>query len=84
MQLDQNLFRPGSVGSLLNSEESRFGGGGFQGGFDIPWIVQSATRPVKSTLPKPQAVVRRSLKTRVDDTMMDVFLSSPIPPGPKA
>ena len=42
MQLDQNLFRPGSVGSLLNASESRFGGAGFQGGFEIESITQGA------------------------------------------
>jgi hypothetical protein len=40
MQLDQNLFRPGSTGSLLFESESRFGGGGFQGGFQIDSVVQ--------------------------------------------
>ena len=35
MQVDQNLFRPGSVGSLLFAAESRFGGAGFPGGFEI-------------------------------------------------
>jgi hypothetical protein len=40
MQLDQNLFRPGSTGSLLFASESRFGGGGFQGGFEIDSIGQ--------------------------------------------
>src|SRR4051812_6189926 len=40
MQLDQNLFRTGSTGSLLFASESRFGGAGFQGGFDIDSVVQ--------------------------------------------
>jgi hypothetical protein len=40
LQLDQNLFRPGSTGSLLFPAESRFGGGGFEGGFDIDSISQ--------------------------------------------
>src|SRR5690242_19734634 len=40
MQLDQNLFRPGSTGSLLFASESRFGGGGFQGGFQIDSVLQ--------------------------------------------
>ena len=35
MQLDQNLFRPGSTGSLLFASDSRFGGAGFKGGFEI-------------------------------------------------
>src|SRR6266853_1472340 len=41
MQVDQNLFRPGSVGSLLFAQESRFGGAGFPGGFEIESITQS-------------------------------------------
>lgn len=81
MQLDQNLFRPGSVGSLLNQSESRFGGAGFQGGFEIAWIVQSEGRPAPSGPPPPKTGLKQSLKTRVDDTMMEVFLTKPIPPG---
>ena len=47
MQVDQNLFRPGSTGSLLFAAESRFGGAGFTGGFEIASITQSslATQP---------------------------------------
>ena len=41
MQLDQNLFRPGSIGSLLFPAESRFGGAGFEGGFEIATLTQS-------------------------------------------
>jgi hypothetical protein len=40
MQLDQNLFRAGSTGSLLFASESRFGGGGFEGGFDVDSVTQ--------------------------------------------
>jgi hypothetical protein len=83
MQLDQNLFKPGSVGSLLNAEESRFGGGGFQGGFDIPWIVQSQTgmRAAKPLKPPTAVGVQQKLRTRVDDTMMEVYLTTPLAPG---
>ncbi len=48
MQLDQNLFRTGSTGSLLFASDSRFGGAGFDGGFDINTITQCggvAARP---------------------------------------
>jgi hypothetical protein len=48
LQLDQNLFHPGSTGSLLFASESRFGGAGFEGGFDIDSISQcsgAGTRP---------------------------------------
>jgi Peptidase family M1 domain len=40
LQLDQNLFRPGSTGSLLFASESRFGGAGFKGGFEIDRVTQ--------------------------------------------
>jgi hypothetical protein len=40
MQLDQNLFRPGSTGSLLFASESRFGSAGFEGGFEIGSVTQ--------------------------------------------
>ena len=40
MQLDQNLFRPGSTGSLLFPPETRPGGAGFQGGFEIERAAQ--------------------------------------------
>jgi hypothetical protein len=96
MQLDQNLFRPGSTGSLLFASESRFGGGGFQGGFQIDSTVQCAL-PAGANLPgkSPRTPKRRRgvpkravadsicsgpLKTRVDDTMMYVELTTPIAP----
>jgi peptidase M1-like protein len=45
MQLDQNLFRPGSTGSLLFASESRFGGAGFKGGFELERVVQCGVPP---------------------------------------
>jgi hypothetical protein len=88
MQVDQNLFRPGSVGSLLFASESRFGGGGFQGGYEIASITQSAP-PAKSAAaprrrgvkPEPKAAAPSPLTFRVDDTMMYLELAQPIPPG---
>src|SRR5512146_457196 len=48
MQMDQNLFRPGSTGSLLFASGSRFGGAGFAGGFDIESITQAGeTSPAR-------------------------------------
>jgi hypothetical protein len=83
MQLDQNLFKAGSVGSFLNSDDSRFGAAGFQGGFEISGFTQSTEsglRPGKGRVGqvglKPAPV-----KQRVDDTMMDVDLPYAIPPG---
>ncbi len=83
LQLDQNLFRPGAVGSYLNAEESRFGGAGFEGGFEISKFTMGLVtppgrgRPGSLTAPRP-------VKSRVDDTMMDVDLPTPLPPGATA
>ncbi len=78
MQMDQNLFRPGSVGSLLFQAESRFGGAGFRGGFEI----RSVTETTAKSKPSARAASGRPvpLKTRVDDTMMYVELATPLPP----
>ena len=35
LQLDQNLYRPGSKGASLFNSESRWGVRGFRGGYDI-------------------------------------------------
>jgi hypothetical protein len=96
MQLDQNLFREGSTGSLLFPSDSRFGDGGFAGGFDIDSVVQCSgteaqqangttstrrKRRQKPAVNPPPRCAASPLKTRVDDTMMFVDLASPIPPG---
>ena len=95
MQVDQNLFRPGSVGSLLFAAESRFGGAGFAGGFEIASLTQSSPaertpavpggrrRSLGSeTTPPPGRQLRSTpLEHRVDDTMMYVELAQPLAPG---
>jgi hypothetical protein len=94
MQLDQNLFRPGSVGSLLFPAESRFGGAGFPGGFDIASLTQSALAPTRpavpggrrrslgsETTPAAKPLPATPLKFRVNDTMMYVELVTPLGPG---
>jgi hypothetical protein len=67
MQLDQNLFRPGSTGSLLFASESRFGGAGFAGGFDVSTVMQCgelvATVASKRT-PRGTAGARRKASKR--------------------
>ena len=35
LQVDQNLYRPGSKGSVINPADSRWGARNFQGGYDI-------------------------------------------------
>lgn len=96
MQLDQNLFRPGSVGSLLVTAESRFGGAGFAGGFDLTSLTQSSPpappappvvprgrrrSPANVVAPPSLPVPATPLQYRVDDTMMYVELAQPLAPG---
>jgi hypothetical protein len=95
-QLDQNLFRPGSTGSLLLEPESRFGGAGFEGGFEVDSVVQCSgpagqrgvgaapsrrRRRSRQPTPPPPRCLAGPLKTRVDDTIMYVELATPIPPA---
>ncbi|HEY2065284.1 MAG TPA: M1 family metallopeptidase [Gemmatimonadaceae bacterium] len=64
LQLDQNLYRPGSKGSALFPADSRWGVRGFEGGYDLS-AVQVNGRPAE---------------IRVDDTMGRIDLEQPIPP----
>jgi hypothetical protein len=64
LQLDQNLYRTGSKGSLLFAAESRWGVRGFQGGYAITGL----------------QVNGRAAATRVDDTMMRIDLDTPLAP----
>jgi peptidase M1-like protein len=86
MQVDQNLFRPGSTGSLLFAAESRFGGAGFPGGFDILSLTQTpvpVARAAGTRRRDPAAAPAKEtpLEHRVDDTMMYVELAQPLAPG---
>lgn len=65
VQLDQNLFAPGSKGSQVFPQEGRFGGSGFVGGYTIDRVAAGAS----------------ALEHRVDDTMMRVDLAQPLAPG---
>jgi hypothetical protein len=65
IQLDQNLFAPGSKGSQVFPQEGRFGGSGFVGGYTIERVASGDIR----------------LEHRIDDTMMRVDLAQPLPPG---
>jgi hypothetical protein len=76
MQLDQNLFKRGSTGSLLFPAGSRFGGRNFDGGFVVTNMTQSAPAPAKGKAP-----AGNPLSGRVDDTMMFVELASELAPG---
>jgi hypothetical protein len=63
IQLDQNLFRPGSTGSLLFASESRFGGAGFKGGFEVERVVQCGVPPARPTARRRVAARRASPDT---------------------
>ncbi|MEA2722755.1 MAG: hypothetical protein QOH59_526 [Gemmatimonadales bacterium] len=76
MQLDQNLFRPGSTGSLLFASESRFGGAGFKGGFEIDRVVQCGVPPAR-----PPARRRAAARRAAPDTAAAGFGCSPGTPG---
>lgn len=81
MQMDQNLFRPGSTGSLLFPSGSRFGAAGFAGGFEIESIAEVSDAVAARRGRTATAAGRKKLATRVDDTMMYVELAAPLAPG---
>lgn len=65
LQLDQNLYRPGSEGSALFPADSRWGVRGFEGGYALTDI-RVAGRPARSS---------------VYDTRMRIELDEPLAPG---
>jgi hypothetical protein len=64
LQLDQNLYRPGSEGSTLFAAASRWGVRGFRGGYELTGL----------------QVNGRAAVGKVHDTMMRVDLDAPIAP----
>jgi hypothetical protein len=64
MQLDQNLYKPGSEGGYLFPEDTRFGDRGFEGGFEIQNLVANGARTTME----------------VHDTQMRVALPEPLAP----
>ena len=79
MQLDQNLFRPGSTGSLLFASESRFGSAGFQGGFEIERVAQCSGTAGQ----RDSGTVRTRRKARVKASAA-VESTAPLPRCPAA
>ncbi|MBC7671193.1 MAG: M1 family metallopeptidase, partial [Polaromonas sp.] len=65
LQLEQNLYRPGSKGSALFPADSRWGVRGFQGGFELAGV----------------QVNGRAATVRVDDTMGRIDLDQPVAPS---
>jgi hypothetical protein len=74
LQLDQNLFREDSRGTMLNPPDARFAAMGFRGGFVLDHVV--AVRP--SARPP---VRRTALKTIENGTLLRVELDRPLPPA---
>ncbi|HET6763691.1 MAG TPA: M1 family metallopeptidase [Longimicrobiaceae bacterium] len=68
LQVDQNLYRPGNVGSYLNSADARWGARDFPGGYDL--------RSVR--------VNGAAVQPYVHDTMMRIDLPQPLAPGQSA
>ena len=64
LQLDQNLYRTGSRGSMLFPADSRWGVRGFRGGYDIEGL----------------QVNGRAAAMHVDDTMGRIDLEQPLAP----
>ena len=66
LQLDQNLYRPGSLGSALFPADSRWGVRGFEGGYQLDGLTVDGRAPAG---------------TEVRDTRMRVDLERPLAPG---
>jgi len=63
MQVDQNAYEPGSQGSVMFGAESRNGGGGIQGGYQLADVRVNGTRVTPD----------------IQGTMMRLDLPSPLP-----
>jgi len=74
MQLDQNLFRDDSRGTVLNPPDARFAARGFKGGF-----VLDRVEAVRQSTGK--AATRTALRAFENGTIMRVELDRPLPPG---
>ena len=64
MQLDQNLFRPGSKGSAVFAADSRWGARNFAGGYRLTDVTADGA----------------AVTPKVDDTMMRLDLTQPLAP----
>jgi hypothetical protein len=64
LQLDQNLYHEGSIGSTLHAEETRWGARGYRGGYDIHDLTVNG-RPAQPV---------------ITDTRMKVKLPAPLAP----
>jgi hypothetical protein len=64
VQLDQNLYHPGSEGSMLFAASSRWGARDFAGGYELASVMVDGV----------------SVAPKVDDTMARLDLPTPLPP----
>ncbi|HKK09100.1 MAG TPA: M1 family metallopeptidase [Gemmatimonadota bacterium] len=65
MQVDQNIYEPGSEGSFLYPPQTRFGGRSFQGGYTITDVSVGGSK----------------VEPYIHDTMMRLDLPAPLAPG---
>jgi len=78
LQVDQNLFRQGSRGSLIYDPGARFGTGGAAGGYTLTRVAEA--RPVPGSA-KPALAATAAYS--VNGTVMRIDLVRPLPPGAK-
>jgi len=76
LQLDQNIYRDDSRGTVLNPPGERFAGAGFSGGYVID-KVEAVRRPAG----KSAAATRTPLTLAVNGTMGRLDLDRPLAPG---
>jgi hypothetical protein len=78
LQVDQNLFRQGSRGSLMYDPGARFGTAGASGGYTLTRVAEARPAP-GSAAPGRAAEVAHF----VNGTVMRLDLVRPLPPGAK-
>jgi hypothetical protein len=78
LQVDQNLFREGSRGSLIYDPAARFGTAGATGGYTLTRVAEARAAPGAKV---PGRAV--TVAAFVNGTMMRLDLVRPLPPGAK-
>jgi hypothetical protein len=78
LQVDQNLFRAGSRGSLIYDPGARFGTAGATGGYTLTRVAEARPVPGGKVPGRPVTVA-----SFVNGTMMRLDLVRPLPPAAK-
>jgi len=78
LQMEQNAFRPNSLNSLIFAQNSRFGGGGFAGGYTISRFEQALPAGAG------KAARKVTLAARDNETVFKLNLAEPLAPGKTA